>query len=172
MRTTTALTLSLFALTSPGIGQTSLDVAPVVIVYVQNGHAPTSVVRQAQRLAGAMFADINVTMAMALAITLAAHFLGFKKSPKHYISHYFQPFWPMVLMHAVDEVAKPLTHGMRLWANIFAGEVLIIVMVKGSWFLTGAPLIVWLGYSLFVGTIQAYVFTVLAMVYMAQKIES
>ena len=116
-------------------------------------------------------ADINVAMAMAFAITLAAHFLGFRKSPKQYISHYFKPFWPMVLMHAVDEVAKPLTHGMRLWANIFAGEVLIIVMVQGSWLLTGAPLIVWLGYSVFVGTIQAYVFTVLAMVYLSQKLE-
>ncbi|SEM79957.1 F0F1 ATP synthase subunit A [Lihuaxuella thermophila] len=117
-------------------------------------------------------ADINVPIAMAFAITIVAHFLGIRKSPKKYASHYFQPFWWMFPLHIIDEIAKPMTHGMRLWANIFAGEVLIIVMLKGSVFLTGAPLLVWLGYSVFVGTIQAYVFTVLAMVYMSQKLST
>jgi len=117
-------------------------------------------------------ADINVPIAMALAITIVAHFLGIKKSAKKYVSHYFQPFWWMFPLHVIDEIAKPATHGMRLWANIFAGEILILVLLKGSVFITGAPLIVWLGYSVFVGTIQAYVFTVLAMVYMSQKLSS
>lgn len=115
-------------------------------------------------------ANINVTLSMAIAITLVAHFLGIRKSAKHYVSHYFKPYWWMFPIHIIDEVAKPVTHGMRLWANIFAGEILIMVLLQGSWFLTGAPLIVWLGYSFLVGLIQAYVFTVLAIVYMAQKI--
>ncbi|AUS10219.1 ATP synthase F0 subunit A [Laceyella sacchari] len=114
-------------------------------------------------------ADINVPIAMALAITIVAHFLGIRKSPKKYASHYFQPFFWMFPLHIIDEVAKPVTHGLRLWANIFAGEILIIVLLKGG-FLTEAPLIVWLAYSVFVGTVQAYVFTVLAIVYMSQKL--
>jgi F-type H+-transporting ATPase subunit a len=62
---------------------------------------------------------------------------------------------------------------MRLWANIFAGEVLITIMLtKGPIWLTGAPLLLWIGFSLFVGTIQAYIFTVLANVYIAQKMVS
>ncbi|MFC7440066.1 F0F1 ATP synthase subunit A [Laceyella putida] len=117
-------------------------------------------------------ADINVTLAMAFAITIVAHFLGIKRSPKKYASHYFQPFAWMFPLHVIDEIAKPVTHGMRLWANIFAGEILIAVLLKGSVLLTGAPLIVWLGYSVFVGAIQAYVFTVLAMVYMSMKLSS
>ncbi|WP_124728494.1 F0F1 ATP synthase subunit A [Staphylospora marina] len=117
-------------------------------------------------------ADINVTISMAFAITIVAHFLGFRKSPKSYIKHYFQPFAVMFPLHVIDEVAKPVTHGMRLWANIFAGEILIAVMLMGKNLFLGAPLIVWLGYSIFVGTIQAYVFTVLAMVYMSQKLAS
>ncbi|MFC4077360.1 F0F1 ATP synthase subunit A [Salinithrix halophila] len=115
-------------------------------------------------------ADLNVTVVMAVGIALFAHFMGIRKNAKGYISHYFQPFAPMALIHIIDEIAKPTTHAMRLWANIFAGEVLITIMLTyGGPLMTGAPLVVWLGYSLFVGTIQAYVFTVLASVYIAQK---
>ena len=117
-------------------------------------------------------ADPNVPIALALVITMIAHFLGIKKAPKKYFSHYFQPFWPMFPLHIVDEIAKPVTHGLRLWANIFAGEVLIIICLKYSPLATGAPLVLWLGYSVFVGLIQAYVFTVLAIVYMSLKINS
>jgi F-type H+-transporting ATPase subunit a len=117
-------------------------------------------------------ADINVPIAMALAITIVAHFLGIRKSAKKYAKHYFEPFWWMFPLHIIDELAKPVTHGMRLWANIFAGEILIAVLLMGQNWLLGAPLIVWLGYSVFVGTIQAYVFTMLAMVYMSQKLSS
>jgi F-type H+-transporting ATPase subunit a len=117
-------------------------------------------------------ADINVAFAMAFAITLMAHFLGVKKSPKQYLKHYTQPYWWMLPMHLIDEISKPVTHGIRLWANIFAGEVLIIIMVKYSPLFTGAPLLAWIGYSLFVGIVQAYVFTTLAFVYISQKIST
>jgi F-type H+-transporting ATPase subunit a len=116
-------------------------------------------------------ADINGPLAMAFVITIVAHFLGIRKSPKKYGAHYFQPFWWMFPLHLIDEIAKPLTHGMRLWANIFAGEVLIMVLLQAAWI--GVPLnIIWIGYSVFVGIIQAYVFTILAIVYMSQKLST
>ncbi|WP_073154851.1 F0F1 ATP synthase subunit A [Seinonella peptonophila] len=115
-------------------------------------------------------ANLNVVFAMAIAITLMAHFIGIKRSPKNYLAHYFQPYPWMVILHLIDEVAKPVTHGMRLWANIFAGEVLIVIMLQASPLMTGLPLILWIGYSLFVGVVQAYVFTTLAFVYLSQKI--
>ncbi|PTX62511.1 F-type H+-transporting ATPase subunit a [Melghirimyces profundicolus] len=115
-------------------------------------------------------ADLNVTVVMAVAISLFAHFMGIFRDAKGYFSHYMQPNPLMFPIHLVDEIAKPTTHALRLWANIFAGEVLITIMITyGNPLTTGAPLLVWLGYSLFVGTIQAYVFTVLASVYIAQK---
>ncbi len=116
--------------------------------------------------------DINVTVAMAFAITIYAHFAGFFKSPKSYFRHYFEPYWWMVFLHIIDEVAKPTTHAARLWANIFAGEVLILILREGAIYLTAIPLVAWIGFSLFVGAIQAYIFTVLAMVYISQKIAS
>jgi F-type H+-transporting ATPase subunit a len=113
--------------------------------------------------------NINVTVALAFAIAIYAHFAGIFKGPKQYLSHYVQPYWWMIFIHIIDEIAKPTTHAARLWANIFAGEVLILILREGMVFLTGVPLIVWIGFSIFVGTIQAYIFTVLAMVYISQK---
>lgn len=115
-------------------------------------------------------ADINVAFAMAIAITLMAHLIGLKRSAKNYFGHYFKPYFWMFPVHLIDEVAKPVTHAMRLWANIFAGEVLIMMMLHAQPWMTGLPLIVWIAYSLFVGLVQAYVFTTLAFVYISQKI--
>ncbi|BBO00181.1 F0F1 ATP synthase subunit A [Sporolactobacillus terrae] len=114
--------------------------------------------------------DINVTVAMAGAIFLYSHFAGIAKSPLGYLQHYVKPYWWMLPIHIIDEVSKPATHALRLWANIFAGEVLILILREGMFYLTGVPLFAWMGFSLFVGCIQAYIFTVLAMVYIAQKV--
>ncbi|MDR6225512.1 F0F1 ATP synthase subunit A [Desmospora profundinema] len=109
-------------------------------------------------------ADFNVPVVMALAITLFAHFIGITRHPGAYFKAYINP------MHIVEEITKPLTHAMRLWANIFAGEILITILIKlGGPLTTGAPLLVWLGYSVFIGAVQAYVFTILATIYISQK---
>ncbi|PTM56756.1 F0F1 ATP synthase subunit A [Desmospora activa] len=109
-------------------------------------------------------ADFNVPVVMALAITLFAHFIGIARHPGAYFKAYLNP------MHIIEEITKPLTHAMRLWANIFAGEILITILITlGGPLITGAPLLVWLGYSVFIGAVQAYVFTILATIYISQK---
>lgn len=117
-------------------------------------------------------ANINAVFALAISITLFAHFLGITKSPKHYLKEYFQPYWFMFPIHIIDELAKPFTHGMRLWANIFAGEIMVVVLLQMNWLFSGAPLMVWIGYSLFVGVVQAYIFTILTFIYLSQKISA
>jgi F-type H+-transporting ATPase subunit a len=119
-------------------------------------------------------ANINVTMAMAIAMVGYSHIVGLKR-PGKYIKHYFEPFPFFFPVHLVDEGAKFLTLGLRLFGNIFAGEVLISILVGipmafGVVPVGAVPLIVWLGYSMFVGTIQAFVFTVLTLVYIGQKL--
>ncbi|HET7658115.1 MAG TPA: F0F1 ATP synthase subunit A [Bacillales bacterium] len=116
--------------------------------------------------------DINVTVALAFGIAIYAHFAGLFKSPKGYLKDYVHPYPALLPLHLIDEIAKPTTHAARLWANIFAGEVLILILREGfeHFYVTGIPLIVWIGFSIFVSTIQAYIFTVLAMVYISQKV--
>jgi F-type H+-transporting ATPase subunit a len=78
---------------------------------------------------------------------------------------------PMEILHILEGFIKPLTHSMRLFANIFTGEVLIGMMLHmGKIWYNGLALLPWMAFSLFVGFIQAYIFTTLASVYMGQKV--
>jgi len=113
-------------------------------------------------------ADLSLAMAMSIGIVGMTHIIGLRR-PGSYFKHYFQPSPAMFPLHLIDEVAKFLTLGLRLYGNIFAGEVLIAILV-GLGLLGSAPLVVWIAYSMFVGTIQAFVFTVLTLVYIGQKL--
>ena len=80
---------------------------------------------------------------------------------------------PFIIIHIIDFVAKPMTLAFRLFGNIFAGEVLIkvILMLPGIWVFSGViPDTIWLAFSFAIGAIQAYVFTVLTSVYVGQAV--
>jgi F-type H+-transporting ATPase subunit a len=112
-------------------------------------------------------ADIAVTAGLALVVFIIIHFLGMKWNRKHYIKHYFQPFWFFFPLNIIETIAKPVTLALRLYANIYAGEILISTILKLS--IIGLPFMaVWQGFSMFVGGIQAFLFTVLTMVYISQ----
>lgn len=112
-------------------------------------------------------ADINVTAGLALVVLFIVHFLGVKENRKHYFKHYFEPYPIFFPINLIETVAKPVTLALRLYANILAGEILISTILKlGIW---GTPfMVVWQGFSIFVGAIQAFLFTVLTMVYISQ----
>jgi F-type H+-transporting ATPase subunit a len=116
-------------------------------------------------------ASPSVTFGLALMILLYSHYLGIRKDPGGYVRHWFEPSPLMFILHVMEEfIIKPLTLPLRLFGNIFAGEVLIAFMLAGSVAVVSLPLIIWLGYSVFVGAIQAYIFTTLALVYISQKV--
>ncbi|ADG07847.1 F0F1 ATP synthase subunit A [Kyrpidia tusciae] len=120
-------------------------------------------------------ANMSVTMAMSLMVILLSHYLGLRR-PGAYFKHYFEPFFIFLPINILEEVAKFLTLGLRLYGNIFAGEVLISVLLgipmAFGWLPIGnvPTLIIWIAYSIFVGTIQSFVFTVLTLVYISQKL--
>jgi F-type H+-transporting ATPase subunit a len=79
----------------------------------------------------------------------------------------------------IEEFANTLTLGLRLYGNIFAGELLLSLLAGGLamsgplGIIAAVPLtLVWQGFSIFIGTIQAYIFTMLTMVYMSHKVSS
>lgn len=107
----------------------------------------------------------SVTFALALIVLLYAHYLGMKKSFVGWLKHTF-----LNPIHILEEfIIKPLTLPLRLFGNIFAGEVLISFLLSVGIF-GSIPLFLWLGYSVFVGSVQAFIFTTLAMVYLSQQV--
>jgi F-type H+-transporting ATPase subunit a len=114
-------------------------------------------------------ADASVTMGLALMIIVLTHYLGLIKNTKQYLHHYVEPHWLFFPLAVIKEVSKLLTLGLRLFGNIYAGEVLITVILMAG--IAGTiPLIIWQGFSMFVGAIQAFVFTILTMVYISQNL--
>jgi F-type H+-transporting ATPase subunit a len=115
-------------------------------------------------------ADLSVTMGLALLVIVMVHYLGITRNTRNYFHHYVEPFALMLPIHIVEQISKLLTLGMRLFGNIYAGEVLIAVILMVG---VGGiiPLVVWQGFSVFVGAIQAFVFTTLTMVYISQSLQ-
>lgn len=112
-------------------------------------------------------ADLSVTAGLAVIVIFLVHYLGLKENRKHYIKHYVEPFPVFLPLNLIKEISKPLTLALRLYANIFAGEVLISTILMLNW--VGIPfLAAWQGFSIFVGAIQAFLFTILTMVYISQ----
>lgn len=112
-------------------------------------------------------ADLSVTTGLALIVFVLVHFLGMKLNRRDYLKHYFKPYPIFFPVNLIETIAKPVTLALRLFANIYAGEVLIATILMLSW--GGIPfLIAWQGFSIFIGAIQAFLFTVLTMVYISQ----
>lgn len=112
-------------------------------------------------------ADINVTAGLALVVFILMNYLGIKNNREHYFKHYVEPFPIFLPLNIIENLAKPIALAIRLFANIFAGEVLISTILKAGWY--GIPfLAAWQGFSIFIGGLQAFIFTILTMVYISQ----
>ncbi|GGN93353.1 F0F1 ATP synthase subunit A [Saccharibacillus kuerlensis] len=112
-------------------------------------------------------ADISITAGLAIVVFILVNYLGLRLNRKHYLKHYVQPFWIFLPLNIVENLSKPIALAIRLFANIFAGEVLITVILKLGFF--GIPFMAaWQGFSIFIGALQAFIFTILTMVYISQ----
>lgn len=122
----------------------------------------------------AFTADLNGTLALA-AVTIilvqiyAIRELGVAGHLKHYFSN--QPWNPINLfvgiLEVIGEFTKVLSLSLRLFGNIFAGEVLLIVIAAISSYFSPLATLPFIFMELFVGFIQAFVFTMLTIVYLA-----
>ena len=125
--------------------------------------------------------DVNITMGMAAAVFLLVLFYSFKrKGVGGFIGelafHPFPKFLAPVnfVLEGVTLIAKPISLGLRLFGNLYAGEmifILIALMYSGGILLAGFGGILQLAWALFhvlIITLQAFIFAVLSVVYLAQ----
>ena len=124
-------------------------------------------------------ADPAVTLTLATLVVGLSHFYGVKmRGAKAYGKEFFKPFWFMFPIKIIEEFANTLTLGLRLYGNIYAGEILLSLLAAGlatgvgGTLAAALPMLVWQGFSLFVGTIQSFIFCMLTMVYLAHKVSS
>lgn len=116
--------------------------------------------------------DWNTTLSLALMTFLLVQFYSIRKRGLGgFFKHLFlqPPFFPLSV---IDELAKPITLSFRLYFNIFVGELLLtlIILLVPPW-ISWLPGAVWTLFSLFVGAVQAFIFTVLTISYIAVATE-
>lgn len=111
--------------------------------------------------------DWNTTLGLALMSFTLVQFYGIKKRGLGgYLKHLLlqPPFFPLTV---IDELAKIVTLSFRLYFNIFVGELLLaLILLLPIWgaLLPGA---LWTAISVFIGLVQAFIFTVLTVSYIA-----
>ncbi len=122
----------------------------------------------------AFTADLNGTLALAVFTVVliqiyAIRELGIVAHLKHYFSD--QPWNPINLfvgvLEIIGEFTKMLSLSLRLFGNVFAGEVLLSVISSISGYATPVTALPFYLMELFVGFIQAFVFTMLAIVFLS-----
>ncbi len=110
--------------------------------------------------------DLNTTIALALISFFVTMIVGYRTlGVSGTLKRYFHGgpiMWGTGLMEMVLEFTRILSFSFRLFGNIFAGEVLLIVISALVPILGPTP---FLGFELFVGAVQAFVFSILTLVF-------
>jgi len=132
--------------------------------------------------------DLNLPAAMAVSVFVLVLYYEFKLKPMHFLRElvmepftslvpiYLRPFvMPInLILKLVEEVAKPLSLSFRLFGNMFAGEVIFLLIAflllgggaigMAAGFFVG---VAWTIFHLFIGLLQAFIFMILTVVYLS-----
>jgi F-type H+-transporting ATPase subunit a len=127
---------------------------------------------------GSPTADLNTTVPYALMIFFLIQFTAIRKNGLGTYAHLAKPFWMLLPINLLEELARPVTLAARLFFNIFVGELLFTIIASiiqakvsiGAFNLSFAvavlPFFIQF-FNFFVGTVQAFVFTLLGIVYLS-----
>lgn len=108
-----------------------------------------------------------VPCALAVTVFLYYNFMGFRAlGPGKYLMHFAGPVWwlapIMIPIELISHLARPLSLTIRLFANMFAGEKVTLTFLSLTYLLIPA---VFMGLHVFVAFLQAFIFMLLAMIY-------
>jgi F-type H+-transporting ATPase subunit a len=134
-------------------------------------------------------ADLSATLGMSIGVLLICLYYNVKiKGLGGWIHELFSaPFgahpllWPFnFLMQMIEFAAKTVSHGMRLFGNMYAGELvfMLIALMGGAWSLSGTGIALWIGhviagtgwaiFHILIVALQAFIFMMLTLVYIGQ----
>jgi F-type H+-transporting ATPase subunit a len=116
--------------------------------------------------------NINTTAALAITVFFSTHIIGVSKHGFSYFKHFVGPM-PllaplMIPLEIISHLARPVSLAFRLFGNMLAKHKLVVALVALSPF---GPVFLVLGLGVFVAFVQAGVFTLLTMLYLAGAIE-
>ncbi len=114
--------------------------------------------------------DLNTPLGLGLMGFAVAHYAGVReKGLKKYLKAYFQPVFFLMPLNLIGELAKVVSISFRLFGNIMGGAIIILVVSYLTYSILLPPFLCAF-FGLFVGTIQAFVFTMLTVVYISVQV--
>jgi F-type H+-transporting ATPase subunit a len=116
-------------------------------------------------------ADLATTAALALTTFVLTQFVGIRRLKGAYFKEFFSPnpiFFPINL---IGEISKPVSLAFRLFGNLLSGVIIVGIVYEmlPIFLLFALPDIIHIYFDIFVGALQAFVFTMLSMNFMAQR---
>ena len=149
-----------------------IDYLPQLAQWIAGDHA--------QKLRVVPSADVNITLSVALGVFVLILFYSIKmKGVSGFLKELtFTPFnhWAFVpvnfLLETVSLLSKPVSLGLRLYGNMYAGEMIFILIAAmlpwwSQWFLN----VPWAIFHILIVTLQAFIFMVLTIVYLSMACE-
>ncbi|BFU92487.1 MAG: alternate ATP synthase, F0 subunit A [Nitrospira sp.] len=119
-------------------------------------HAPTS--------------DLSVTAALAVLVFLSVHWFGISiEGIKQYLRHYLAPSPLLLPFHIISEISRTLTLAVRLFGNMMSLQMAALLVLLVAGFLAPIPLLM---LHIVEALIQAYIFGMLALIYLAGAIQT
>lgn len=112
--------------------------------------------------------DLSTTAAFAVTTIILVQIFGIRKlGLGGYIRHFFQPAPFLFPLNVIEELVKPVSLSLRLFGNLFGEEMVVTILFLMIPFLLPTPIML---LGVLMGTIQAFVFTLLTVTYIANFI--
>lgn len=107
--------------------------------------------------------DISITLGLSVLVVIWMQYIGIKENGLvGHFKHFIAPNFFFLPLHLLELVTRPLTLALRLFGNIYAGEILLEKLTETFYVVVPS---IWLLMSVLIGAIQAYIFTILSVAY-------
>jgi len=111
----------------------------------------------------------SVTLGLATVVFLATQYYGVKERGLKYFKHFFEPIVVMFPLNIIEQFVRPLSLSLRLYGNVFGEEMVVAGLFALVPLIVPLPMML---LGLLFGFIQAFVFTLLASIYIAEATET
>jgi F-type H+-transporting ATPase subunit a len=118
--------------------------------------------------------DVNLVYPLALLVIVWVNVAGIRKrGAKSYFGHFTKPYAFLAPIEFITQYfSRPLSLALRLFGNIFAGGIMVSVIALMPAYILWLPNAAWKLFDMFIGGIQALIFTLLTLIYFSEAVGS
>jgi F-type H+-transporting ATPase subunit a len=114
--------------------------------------------------------DLSTTSALAILVYLSVHWFGIRTSGvRAYLRHYLRPNPILLPFHLISEITRTIALAVRLFGNIMSLELTALLVLLVAGFLAPVPILM---LHIVEALVQAYIFGMLALIYVAGAIQA